>query len=1135
MFSTSSIIKSFFLVHFFTSVSFLSAQNEPEFRNDAVLVAGNDYKVGAVYLFEDVQTNANGSGIDVDALVTIVDSTLEASLPTNRPLDKKFAHDDRFEPKINYPQVGASLWFRIDFIVAGSADSDVSNAVPFALEDFSMDVVGVSELEWVEIQSGSAFVLESVTSIFTQSNGSVMPNSTRFSSPDVSVSADPDKTEAVVTTMFRRLSSVNIVCGRDEAHSNTNQFKGVSFGFLGQASFDDPSFTFFNTPPIVVDQIGTTVEDVPTLSIDLLANASDPEDDIDSSSIILTDPNDALNIGQVGRPLIIPNEGTYDLSSAGTVVFTPVSGFLGFSTVDFIVADVHSEISNVASLTIAVFPDPVGGLLGLNVWGNVFDDADLDGTLSVGDIGQGNVELILYKDNNGDSLVDVGDTQILKDTTNASGEFMIPVSSVMGAHDVRDEFSVDDNYSTNDGSENWSGSWIKVLPNDRLDRAEVNGGVLKFENFKEDYYIYREIDLLGATSVELSFFWYSDNLGVDDTLCLEVSSDAGLTYERFSAFGPFGASEFGYVSVDISLKASANSIIRFRGGVTSWNDNTKVLMIDDLNITYTKDAQYLLSINQSTLPPNTSMTTDTLSVVHFSQSNRVVGEKDFGFLQNSIETDSVTKIGYDNATLYATIHEGAYVVEYGFCYSKDNTLANLVVGNANTHTVSPYVGASINIEDVDYSYNVVGLTNRSGYYFRSYMKDASGHYYYGKVIRFLSEKRDFSLLLDGNDACVIIDKESTDKYINDWGDSDNTFSVEFWMRKGDSDLYSYQISNISLTEGYEILLWNGKVSFHGPEIKDVRQPIRILDTDWHHIVIVYSNGNIKIFVDNSLSRDEALKNSSGVNTTLSRPVFSTNCVIGGRLKAGGLDHDFNGNIDALRFWNVALTPEQVSELLYDDVQEGVVPNTVETVGARRVIPDLAWDNLTASMDFNVMSTTLVEKDFPVSLDYSSQDDYQDYRFLHSNAHLGEDKVSFNAIALENVKLSPSIPRANWRRNPIDSVWTNSENWSGYAFPGQGATTGAYPDVTTTDLADDGDYCQYAVIDSSVIHAVVKAVTPPEVQVLVDRHDSISTYRVDDANGARLTILREVVPAIFEELWTNSDSNIVIEEGSVEVH
>ncbi len=495
--------------------------------------------------------------------------------------------------------------------------------------------------------------------------------------------------------------------------------------------------------------------------------------------------------------------------------------------------------------------------------------------------------------------------------------------------------------------------------------------------------------------------------------------------------------------------------------------------------------------------------------------------EDHELVISGIQTDSVTRIEETTATYYGYLWAGNDIEEYGFYYSTDNDVSKLVEGTAQKAQV--YSGVAVDVDSVYLSYDVSSLTNRSAYYFRAFMKDADDNYFYGNVVRFVSEKRDFSLLLDGDGDCVVVDEFYTDSLINDWGGA-NTFSVDFWMKKNStSTARQVLIQNYAATAGYTLALNNGYVSLESHSGASVLSALQITDEDWHHLALTYNNGIARIYIDDSVS--------GALSLTLAQAGEDANCFIGAGYTGAVLEDEFNGHLDAMRFWNVTLTSEQVSELLYDIVEQGA-GSAVMGVGSGKVINALNWNNLIVSLAFNVKSTEEAIQDFSGALNYENQQQLHNCPFFHSDARLGADSVSFNLVAFGNAKPSPYLPRAYWRYDNTNVVWQSADNWSGFAYPGEGASAAQYPDVASSDMENDSAYCKYTIVSGSSSMATVTT-TPPQVQVLVDRDENIGTYYVDDTNS-ELWIMQGIRPVIFGQRVEDEEGAIVIEEGAMEV-
>lgn len=206
---------------------------------------------------------------------------------------------------------------------------------------------------------------------------------------------------------------------------------------------------------------------------------------------------------------------------------------------------------------------------------------------------------------------------------------------------VRDNFSTR-SFSNNDGSDNWSGSWIEVdgqsIGPTNGNVWITNGGELRLEdqpNTGGQPSAAREANLLGAASATLRFDWRTTS-GVDssDAVTLEISANGGATWSTLEVFTGLAGSNSGSRNYDITAFASANTQVRFRvsnlygGGNESFRldfveiDYTVILSGTDLQLTQSdtpdpvnvaSPLSYSLTINNAGPEDATGVTvTDTL-------------------------------------------------------------------------------------------------------------------------------------------------------------------------------------------------------------------------------------------------------------------------------------------------------------------------------------------------------------------------------------------------------------------------------------------------------------------------------------------------------------------------------------------
>lgn len=139
-------------------------------------------------------------------------------------------------------------------------------------------------------------------------------------------------------------------------------------------------------------------------------------------------------------------------------------------------------------------------------------------------------------------------------------------------------------YSNNNGTQNWSGSWVESNDNNSASNGyiRITGGQLYF------YYIWTEnirrtADLSSYTSASLSFDWQTSSLESGETLAIQISSNGS----SFTTLDTFSGSQTGTFNQDISAYMSSNTTIRFIKGGGNWSDSSDRVYIDNVTITAT--------------------------------------------------------------------------------------------------------------------------------------------------------------------------------------------------------------------------------------------------------------------------------------------------------------------------------------------------------------------------------------------------------------------------------------------------------------------------------------------------------------------------------------------------------------------
>jgi hypothetical protein len=141
------------------------------------------------------------------------------------------------------------------------------------------------------------------------------------------------------------------------------------------------------------------------------------------------------------------------------------------------------------------------------------------------------------------------------------------------------------------------------------------------------------------------------------------------------------------------------------------------------------------------------------------------------------------------------------------------------------------------------------------------------------------------------------------------------FTISFWMKPTSHSTYQFILSNIPASNTglfvYGFDLFNSVPRFlttlGGSANFVATGDNSITSTSYHHVVGVYSNKAMSIYVDGTLDGTGTYDRTSGTTP-------SSNLIFGQR---GTLASYYDGLLDEVGIWSRALTAEEVSELYND--------------------------------------------------------------------------------------------------------------------------------------------------------------------------------------------------------------------------
>ncbi|NEW80397.1 MAG: T9SS type A sorting domain-containing protein, partial [Gelidibacter sp.] len=199
--------------------------------------------------------------------------------------------------------------------------------------------------------------------------------------------------------------------------------------------------------------------------------------------------------------------------------------------------------------------------------------------------------------------------------------------------------------------------------------------------------------------------------------------------------------------------------------------------------------------------------------------------------------------------------------------------------------------------------------------------------------------------------CDKVDFDGSDDYVdfgeNNYELNNDAFSIEVWVKPellgGIQTIFSKRDANYSgNAKGYDLRIDNsGVVSFNWDRTGTIdSSPYKIDTARWYHISLTHSSsGEYKLYVDGVLIKFVG-GGSPGVN--------NYKAILGAMDNSGSSNplNFFNGWMDEVRIWDVALTSDQLHQMMNQKIISS--PDVTGKVQGEIIpvdIHDLSWTNL----------------------------------------------------------------------------------------------------------------------------------------------------------------------------------------------
>ena len=253
-----------------------------------------------------------------------------------------------------------------------------------------------------------------------------------------------------------------------------------------------------------------------------------------------------------------------------------------------------------------------------------------------------------------------------------------------------------------------------------------------------------------------------------------------------------------------------------------------------------------------------------------------------------------------------------------------------------------------------------------------------------------------------------IDFNGTDNSINfgDNYDLSGDFSIEVWIKPEVENSHIQTIlskrdstSTSTMNTGYDLRLVDGDISFNvNSSISVSTNDNSIEDDRWYHIAVTYDDTTYTLYVDGVFIDST----TSGVAPTPN----DSDMRLGAMARSTNLPTNYyNGWLDELRIWDVALSTDQIRMMMNQEIQENS-GNVIGSITGSLMNTDLSWSNLKGYYQMN------------------QESDIND-GYLNPNKGVDGRLVSMTSLQSETAPLPyVTATNGNW---DAPSTWLNSSD------------------------------------------------------------------------------------------------------------
>lgn len=195
--------------------------------------------------------------------------------------------------------------------------------------------------------------------------------------------------------------------------------------------------------------------------------------------------------------------------------------------------------------------------------------------------------------------------------------------------------------------------------------------------------------------------------------------------------------------------------------------------------------------------------------------------------------------------------------------------------------------------------------------------------------------------------CNHIDFDGVDDNVNfknNFNLNSGSFSFETWIKSettnGNIQTILSKRNASNLNDGYDLRLVNNTISFNWNNGNSISSSYAISTGRWYHVAVTYNGTNYNLYIDgvsvrSAIAGENPIANS---NATFILGAMAQNTVF----PYNPINH-FDGWMQELRIWNLALTDAQIHQMMNQKIQQNngsILGSTVPLT-----ISGLSWSNL----------------------------------------------------------------------------------------------------------------------------------------------------------------------------------------------